>query len=368
MCLYPKLIKNPKYKENAKNGGLIPPVTDLRTLYLPIGCKQCIECRKQKTNNWKTRLMEDIKQFKNARFVTLTFSNENYTKIAEELILNTPKGQETPTGYVLDNLIAIRAVRLFTENWRKKYQKTLRHWLVTELGHNGTENIHLHGLVWCNDFLERTVRKKKIVTYWKDEIKNTWAQGYVWLGQYVNERTINYITKYVTKVDPKHKYYEPIILTSKGIGANYINSPGAKLNQYQDGKTRDYYTTRAGNKISLPTYWRNKIYTDDEKEKLWIEKLDKEERWVMGTKVDVSRNFKEYLEALRTARKYNRKHGYGTGDRDINQEEYERQMRTLKQLTRMKHATETEKLQISINPNDYDQDQGDKARIWIVGG
>ena len=32
MCLYPKLIKNRKYIANKKNGGNIPPVSDLRVL------------------------------------------------------------------------------------------------------------------------------------------------------------------------------------------------------------------------------------------------------------------------------------------------------------------------------------------------
>lgn len=346
MCLYPKLIKNPKYKENAKNGGNIPPIKDSRTLYLPIGCGKCIECRKQKTNNWRTRMMEDIKKYKNAHFVTLTLSNENYKKLAEEIILNTPQGIECATGYALDNLIAIRAVRYFTENWRKKYKTTIRHWLVTELGHNGTENIHLHGLIWCDTYLKRTTKKKEIITYYKDEIKNTWKHGYIWIGQYVNEKTINYITKYVTKVDPKHKYYEPKILCSKGIGGNYINTPAAKMNEYNGQKTKDYYVSRTGQKASLPVYWRNKIYTDEQKELLWLQKLDKEERYILGQKVDISKNFKEYLTGLAQARKYNRKHGYGTGEANYEEELYENQMRTLKQLTRMNiHATETGKLQ-----------------------
>ena len=38
---------NPKYKANKKNGGNIPPVIDQRTIYVPIGCGVCIECRKQ---------------------------------------------------------------------------------------------------------------------------------------------------------------------------------------------------------------------------------------------------------------------------------------------------------------------------------
>ena len=48
MCLYPKLIINPKYKKNAKNQGTIPYLKDERMLYIPIGCNKCKECFKKK--------------------------------------------------------------------------------------------------------------------------------------------------------------------------------------------------------------------------------------------------------------------------------------------------------------------------------
>ena len=92
MCLYPKLIKNPKYKENKKNGGVIPAFLDKRVLYVPIGCGECIECKKQKANEWKVRLYEDIKEHTNGKFVTMTISDENM----QELILNlNPKPTRT---------------------------------------------------------------------------------------------------------------------------------------------------------------------------------------------------------------------------------------------------------------------------------
>ena len=56
MCLYPKLIKNRKYIANKKNGGNIPPVSDLRVLMVPVGCGKCIECKKQKSREWSVRL------------------------------------------------------------------------------------------------------------------------------------------------------------------------------------------------------------------------------------------------------------------------------------------------------------------------
>ena len=85
MCLYPKLIKNRKYTANKKNGGEIPPVSDQRTLWVPVGCGNCMECRKQKAREWQVRLLEDIRHNKNGIFVTLTFDNENYTKLYNEI-------------------------------------------------------------------------------------------------------------------------------------------------------------------------------------------------------------------------------------------------------------------------------------------
>ena len=84
MCLYPKLIRNPKYKPNKKNGGHPPPVLDKRVLYVPIGCGKCIECMRQKAREWTVRLMEDIKEHTNGKMVTLTFSDKSIRDLSEE--------------------------------------------------------------------------------------------------------------------------------------------------------------------------------------------------------------------------------------------------------------------------------------------
>lgn len=314
MCLYPKLIRNPKYKPNKKNGGIIPPILDTRCLVVPIGCQQCMECKKQKAMNWKVRLLEDIKVNKNGRFVTLTYKPKKLKELAAEF--------PGLTGYELDNAIATRSVRLFLENWRKKYGKSLRHWFVTELGHKGTEHLHIHGIVWTDQPAKAIIAK--------------WPYGYVWAGygeqynNYVNEATVNYITKYVHKMDETHKNYQPIVLTSAGIGSAYVETQNAKKNKYQEGATNEAYRTREGYKLGLPIYYRNKLYTDEQRERLWIEKLNKQERYVNGIKVDISKGEWEYFEAVKEARKLNKKLGYGDGQKDWNQMEYERQRRMLK--------------------------------------
>lgn len=323
MCLYPKLIKNKKYTPNKKNGGIIPAYTDKRVLAVPVGCGKCIECTKQRARGWQTRLKEDIRHHKNGIFVTLTFSPEEYTKLNKEI-------NQEQLEYDIDNQICKLAIKRFLGRWKKHHKgKSIRHWLVTELGHQGTEHVHLHGILYA------TEEQKK-------EITKLWKYGFVWMGyenkaNYVNEKTINYITKYVSKIDFKHKEYKPIILCSPGIGKGYIDRLDHLGNKYKKNNTNETYTDRQGIKTALPIYWRNKIYTDEEREKLWIEKLDKEIRYICGEKIDISKGMKEYYKLLEYHRSRNKTLGYGDNQKNWQKIEYENQIR---KITRRKKIIE----------------------------
>lgn len=324
MCLYPKLIKNRKYTVTKKNGGNVPEIKDPRTQWVPIGCQKCIECKNQKARAWSIRLQEEIRTNKSGKFVTLTFSNQSIKQLHEDI----EHGLE---GYELDNELATLAVRRFLERWRKKYRKSVKHWLITEIGEGKTDNsaslklqgdgnIHLHGIIFTDK---------------PDEIEKIWQYGFVFIGQYVNEKTINYCMKYMTKMDFNHKEYNAKILTSPGIGNHYIQRHDAQRNRYTQEGTDERYVTRQGTKLNLPVYYRNKIYSEEEREKLWIEKLDKQERWVMGQKVSIKNGDKQYYQMLQHARKINRRLGYGNDEKDwsrINYENTRRKMNMEKRL------------------------------------
>lgn len=314
MCLYPRIIKNKKYTANKKNKGRIPEIKDERVLYVPVGCGKCMECKKQKARQWQVRLHEEIRENKNGKFVTLTFNEKELEKLQNEI-----NGIE---GYNLENETATIAVRRFLERWRKKYKKSVKHWLVTELGQTNTERIHLHGILFTNET--------------EETIKKIWKYGNIWIGEYVNGRTINYIVKYVNKTDEIHKEYQNKILTSPGIGKRYIKREDSKRNRYNKKGTKETYTTREGTKLALPIYYRNHIYTDEEKEKLWLEKLDKKERWVNGKKVSIKENEKGYYKLLNEARKKNKKLGYGDNTIDWERKRYENQRRNLIKINKIK--------------------------------
>lgn len=272
MCLYPKLIKNKKYTKNKKNGGVIPAVSDNRVLWVTAACGKCFECRKQKARAWQVRMSEELRENPNAIFVTLTISDESFEYIMDKYQIET------------NEECCKKMVRLFLERIRKETKKSIKHWFITEMGHQNTERYHLHGIMWGIGI---------------DEIvKRNWKYGFVFIGQYVNEKTISYVVKYMLKKDKDHKEYNPTVLCSAGIGAGYINSENAKTNKFKGKDTNETYRLRNGTKLNLPIYYRNKIYTDDEREKLFIQKIDRGDVWICGEKVkiDDQKAYKEILE------------------------------------------------------------------------
>ena len=318
MCLYPKLVNNRKYVVNKKNKGIIPKVDDKRVLMVPVGCGKCMECRKQKASQWRVRLTEDIRENTNAKFITLTFSDLSLSKLEKEI-----KGI---TGYDRDNEVCRIAIRRFLERWRKKYKKSLRHWFITELGHKNTERVHIHGLVWTGESMQ--------------EIKEKWSYGRAVLGDgkgrhYVNDETINYIVKYVTKQDKVHKEYVSKMFVSPGIGSNYMNRDVIKRNRFNEEKTIQTYMTRQGLELALPLYWRNKLYSDEEREKLWLHKLDEQKRWIDGVEVDISESEDEYYKLLEIKRRKNKRLGFGNDQVNWELKKYENERRNLKKLERI---------------------------------
>lgn len=231
---------------------------------------------KQKGRAWQVRLSEEIRQDPKAIFVTLTISDESWEKIRKKY------------SYSSEEEYIKKMVRLFLERVRKETKKSIKHWLTTERGEKNTERYHLHGLIWRD----------------KDGLLTThhWQYGFVYIGGYVNEKTCNYITKYITKRDEKHKDFIPTILCSAEIGAGYLNRADSELNRYRESKTNETYRLRNGMKLNLPIYYRNKLYTDEEREQLFLEKIKKGKVWIMGQECDI-RDEATYFAMLRDAQK-----------------------------------------------------------------
>lgn len=292
MCLYPRIIENQKYKPNSKNGGYPPECKDDRVKAVAVGCGQCVECRKQKAREWQVRINEEIRTDGRGKFMTMTFNDEAFAEL-------------DPNNEMEANEFAALAIELFRKRWYKKYREGIKHWLVTELGHGkhspdhkSTERLHLHGFIWT----DKTCA----------EIEERWKYGWIDEGEYVNEKSVGYCVKYVSKVDEAHPKFVSRVFASKGIGKGFFERSDAKLNKFRGTETREYYKTPSGIKLALPRYYRNKLYTEEQREQLWINLLDKKIRYVRGEKIDIStpEGEEEYFKAIKYRQAENVALGY----------------------------------------------------------
>lgn len=279
MCIDERIIRNKKYVPNKKNNYEGRVCKDERMRYIKVGCGVCPECMKAKGRSWQLRLSREIKENEGASFVTLTFDNENLERMMRW------------GGGSSENELVAKEVRKFLEEWRGRHKRSPRHWLITE---KGAENgrIHLHGIMWLE----------------KKDLKKEWGRGMVWVGEYVGERTIGYITKYITKIDYVNKGFIGKIFTSKGIGSGIIEI--AKRMVYdEEGREVELVRWSEGSiRGALPKYVKDRIYTEEGREEIWTKKLDLEEEYVCGYTISKKEDgWEEKADRIRkrVTRKYN---------------------------------------------------------------
>lgn len=247
-CLNPRTRRNPRYLPSKKNGFTpqICPDPRLRSIVFP--CGKCSECRKRKATDWRFRLYQEFLGSPGRRFhfVTLTFSDASLLALSSKY------------GIDLDdpNALATQAVRNFLERYRKEYGKSLRHFFVTELGgKNG--RIHLHGIIM--DCRAGFYRRGK----WNADISkfnSLWKYGHTWFG-WCNEKTINYVTKYITKFDEFNPDFEGKILVSPGFGKCYVNRSTILLHNTGEGLW--FVRSSNGHKLAIPRYLKLKLFSEE---------------------------------------------------------------------------------------------------------
>lgn len=195
--------------------------------FIDVPCGKCFSCNRTRLNGWRLRLMSEVNRYPNSVFVTLTFNDKYLAKFRED-----------PN----------RAVRLFLDRTRKKYGMNIRHFFIPEYG-TLKGRVHYHGILF-----NYPLTKLDPVVFAKE-----WKYGFIYLG-WCNEKTCNYIVKYITKDAPKG-VKPPRIIASKGLGESYVTEHGA----YHHQKMKPYISIKGKYRVPLPRYYLTKIFTDYER-------------------------------------------------------------------------------------------------------
>lgn len=211
---------------------------------ISVPCGKCPECMKRRVSAWSFRLMQEDKISSTAHFVTLTYNTEH-----------VPLSRN---GYMT---LAKRDVQLFLKRLRfdisKKYPDVkIKYYLAGEYG-GRTMRPHYHAIMFNVPNL--------------DLIENTWQLGSVHYGE-VSVASVGYTLKYINKAKkiPSHRNDDRIAefaLMSKGLGANYL-SPAIIDYHHADLLNHACLTIEDGKKVSMPRYYKEKIYTEAERKRI----------------------------------------------------------------------------------------------------
>lgn len=219
--------------------------------YIEISCGTCYACLKKKRKSWYFRLVQEVLCHKSCSFVTLTFSDEYIEEFKDDYK---------------------RPLKLYLDRLRKALGYRPRYWFCSELGDEikFSGRLHFHGIFFGTS--------RESLSYHLQRSK--WKYGHSFVGS-VTEKTINYVTKYISKFDPKHK---PIIMCSNGIGLSYLTN--AIKEWHINGFDFRPYCVFNGRKYPLSDYYKNKILDDSIRLCLMINRYnDKSPKvWRVGNK------------------------------------------------------------------------------------
>lgn len=199
-------------------------------------CGKCPDCLSRRASGWSFRLMKEYERVSSACFLTLTY-------ITEHVPL-------TPKGFMS---LSKRDIQLFMKRLRKAHPKghpKIKYYAVGEYGeHNWRPHYHI------------------ILFNAKEElICKAWNLGMPNYGT-VCHQSVGYTLKYMCKPKriPQHQNDDRLpefSLMSKGLGDNYI-TPAMVHWHKADLLERMYIPLLDGKKISMPRYYKDKIYDDD---------------------------------------------------------------------------------------------------------
>lgn len=245
-----------------------------------VPCGKCPQCVGRRISAWSFRLIQEDKRSTLSSFITLTY--------------DTSTVPITERGFMV---LCKRDLQLFFKRLRKSYSKgydhlrqPIKYYAVGEYGGKGFRP-HYHVILF-NCPIEL--------------IQPAWNKGHVHYGQ-VSGASIGYTLKYMCKPRkfPLHQNDDRIsefALMSKRLGDNYLSRQMLAYHK-ADTVNRLYCTIEGGQKISMPRYYKDKIYTQEERGQIkahWSAEMQKKmDKQYHETAVEQKQRVESQMAAFR---------------------------------------------------------------------
>lgn len=213
---------------------------------IPAPCGKCPKCLQRRMTQWMLRLRMQEKSAISAYFTTLTYDPQN-----------VPKGYTLVKKDVQDFFKRLRYYHVAVHG-----NNTIRYYACGEYGSKHGRP-HYHAIIYNAD--DRLIDR-------------SWGKGDV-LNASVTGASIAYVLKYMTKPRkiPRKGRIREFSLMSKGMGKAYLTPAVIKWHREHPDNC---YARLDGHKVALPRYYKDRIYTDEEREHIaWhqVQRIRKEE-------------------------------------------------------------------------------------------
>lgn len=204
-----------------------------------VACSRCYNCRLTKISEWTFRVMQEEKRSTSAHFLTLTY--------AQGKLAFSNSGRPTLRKKDVQNFI--KRLRKAQSGNRKG---TIRY-------------------VLCGEYGSRTARPHYHMLLFNCELKlidNAWRLGKIHYGD-VTANSAAYAMKYMMKTKRDWKTNDDRVreftLRSKGIGKYYLNETVIEYHKSNPVKNNSILVP-GGARIALPRYYKDRIYSPDERQ------------------------------------------------------------------------------------------------------
>lgn len=226
-CMFPFHVENTKFR------------TASDAHWIPVPCGKCPNCLKRRVNQWAFRLKKEEEVSTSSFFVTLTYDTHS--------VPISDNGYMTLRKTDLQN---------YFKRLRKLNHEKIKYYACGEYGTKG-QRPHYHIILFNST-------ESSIVAAW---CLNGNSIGHVDVGT-VSGASISYTLKYINKgfTVPRHANDDrqrEFSLQSKGMGASYLTAP--VVAHHKANLQKAYITTEDGHKIPIPRYYKDKLYTEQER-------------------------------------------------------------------------------------------------------
>lgn len=205
---------------------------------VPQPCGKCPNCIARRVSQWSQRLVQQDRDSEQAWFITLTYDNENVPLTKKKFMTVCKKDVQD----------FFKRLRYYSPKLPK-----IKYYAAAEYG-SDTKRPHYHVILFNAH---------------PDSVLLAWGMGSVYFGS-VTAASVGYSLKYISKKGqiPMHANDDRVpefALMSKGLGKGYLTEEAIQWH-YADMMNRMYIPMIGGKKVAMARYYKDKIYTPEQRE------------------------------------------------------------------------------------------------------